>query len=99
MRRCICLGLLLLVSFGCSRSNSSDGDAQEEAATTDGKLADKTFDKLLKHYGNDANPTRMSEPHRTVFLVYHVDGLIGNGGFPVCYLFDGRFARAIRSWP
>jgi hypothetical protein len=46
--------------------------------------------------GNEANPARMPEPHRTVSLVHYVDGIIGNGGFQ--YLFEGRLARVIPTW-
>lgn len=81
MLRSMCVVLLISLAIGCSRKQ--DGDPAVPKST----LADATFDAILKRYGKEPNPSRMTEPHRTVLLVYHVHGIIGNGGFQ--YLFEG----------
>ncbi len=84
MYRTFYFAVLVFFAVGCSRGG--DRKPEGESAMADGKLADKTFDKLMKHYGKEPNLSRMPEPHRTVLLAYHVHGIIGNGGFQ--YLFE-----------
>jgi hypothetical protein len=60
---------------------------QAEKKMADIDLADETFDRILKYYGESIDPTMMPEEHRTVLAVYHSYGVLGNGGFQ--YLFEG----------
>ena len=50
-------------------------------------IADQTFDRILKHYADDIDPSKMPGAHRTVLAVFHSDGILSNGGFQ--YLFEG----------
>ena len=60
-------------------ANYTSTQGKTEMAERD--LSDETFDKILKRYGKDMNPSQLSEQHRTVVLVYHSYGILGNGGF------------------
>ncbi len=52
-------------------------------------LCDGIFCLFSEKYGNKINASIEPEPSRTITLVWHSMGLIGNGGF--WYLFEGRF--------
>jgi hypothetical protein len=52
-------------------------------------MVNATHDRILKRFGDNVNPSRIPEQHRTVLLVLHAHGIIGNGGFQ--YLFEGDF--------
>lgn len=52
-------------------------------------LADSTFKRILKKYGDEVDPSKIPKPQQTVLLVYHSHGILGNGGFQ--YLFEGDF--------
>lgn len=64
-----------------------EADAQTESKMPDIKLAADTFKRILKHYGDDVDPSKMPEAHRTVLAVFHSHGVLGNGGFQ--FLFEG----------
>jgi hypothetical protein len=55
----------------------------------DFKLCDDVFMGIVSRYPNDAKATDYDEKERIVILVWHVYGLIGNGGFE--YLFEADY--------
>jgi hypothetical protein len=50
-------------------------------------LCNGLFDRIVAYHGDDIDASAMSEGERVVVLVWHVTGIIGNGGFR--YLFEG----------
>jgi hypothetical protein len=56
----------------------------------DFELCSHVFDLILKVYGEGLDALKIPKEHRTVFLIWHSVGIIGNGGFN--YLFEGSFA-------
>ena len=55
----------------------------------DSNLCDRLFVRIAECYGNELDVTRETEQERTVSLVWHSYGIIGNGGFS--YLLEGNF--------
>src|SRR6266446_5604755 len=53
----------------------------------DSALCNGLFSRILEHHGDDIDPSAIPEEERVVLLVWHVSGIIGNGGFR--YLFEG----------
>jgi hypothetical protein len=54
----------------------------------DFELCDELFKRMLKHYGKDFDVSKCKKQDQTVILVWHVSGIIDNGGFH--YLFEGN---------
>jgi hypothetical protein len=84
-----CVGWLA----GCSRAtqnNMSHPSVDKLLATTDDfDLCDGVFCAIADVTGNQIDAVREPEPCRTVTLVWHSGGIIGNGGFQ--YLFESNF--------
>ena len=59
------------------------------ATTDDFDLCDGVFCALADLMGNTIDAAKEPEPCRTITLVWHAGGIIGNGGFQ--YLFEGDF--------
>ncbi len=59
------------------------------ATTDDFDLCDGVFCAIGDVAGNEIDAATEQEPCRTVTLVWHSGGIIGNGGFQ--YLFEGDF--------
>jgi len=59
------------------------------ADPVDSSLCDRLFVRIAERSGNELDVTRTPEPDRTVQLVWHSYGIIGNGGFQ--YLLEGDF--------
>jgi len=57
--------------------------------TNDFALCDKIFERICELRGNKLDVAAETEYERVVTLVWHSDGIIGNGGFQ--YLFEGNF--------
>jgi hypothetical protein len=57
------------------------------AEANDRDLCGGVFELLLANFGDDIDASALDEAHRVVLLVWHVTGIIGNGGFR--YLFEG----------
>jgi hypothetical protein len=55
----------------------------------DRNLCDRLFVRIAERYGNELDVTDDTEEERTVSLVWHSYGIIGNGGFQ--YLLEGNF--------
>ena len=53
----------------------------------DFELCNGMFTRILEHHGDNIDVSRISEEERVVLLVWHVSGIVGNGGFR--YLFEG----------
>ena len=85
MKRLACLLLVMVV--GCSSSAPAPIDP---ATGGQENVVDETYKRIVKHHGEDIDPSKISEAHRTVLLVYHAHGILGNGGFQ--YLFEGNSA-------
>ena len=68
----------------------------------DHELCNGMRSRILAFHGNDLDATDIDEPERVVLLVWHVSGIVGNGGFR--YLFEGHlpgdpyFARTSESF-
>lgn len=58
------------------------------AESDDFALCDAIHTKVVEWHGDDFDVSAISEEERTVLLVWHVSGIIGNGGFR--YLFEGN---------
>lgn len=56
---------------------------------TDFDLCNGVFQRIMDSYGNVIDASALPQEHRTVMLVWHAMGIIGNGGFN--YLFEGYF--------
>lgn len=57
------------------------------AESDDFELCDGVFTRIVEYHGGDIDASAISEHERVVLLVWHVSGIIGNGGFR--YLFEG----------
>lgn len=57
------------------------------AGPDDFELCNGVFMRIVEHHGDDIDASALSKDERVVFLVWHVSGIIGNGGFR--YLFEG----------
>jgi hypothetical protein len=55
----------------------------------DFNLCNRLFLLIADRYGNELDVTKETEQERTVSLVWHSYGIIGNGGFQ--YLLEGNF--------
>jgi len=55
----------------------------------DFNLCNRLFGRIAERYGNEFDVTEETEQERTVSLVWHSYGIIGNGGFQ--YLLEGNF--------
>jgi hypothetical protein len=53
----------------------------------DSDLCNEIYKLILKHYGPKLDLTKCKDKDQVVLLVWHVHGIIGNGGFR--YLFEG----------
>ncbi len=82
----IMLGVFAVVgASGCVGSKTDNIMAIDD----DFELCDELFKEIDDHYGSDLPAKDMPESPRTVILVWHATGIIGNGGFE--YLFEGDF--------
>ena len=52
------------------------------------ELCNGLFTRIVEYHGDDIDASAVSEDERVVLLVWHVSGIIGNGGFR--YLFEGN---------
>jgi hypothetical protein len=59
------------------------------ADPSDRSLCDRLFMRIAERHGNDIDFSTVTEHERTVLLVWHSFGIIGNGGFQ--YLLEGDF--------
>jgi hypothetical protein len=57
------------------------------ARADDWTLCLEVFGRILKHYGGNPDLSAIPEEERVVLLVWHVSGVVDNGGFR--YLFEG----------
>jgi hypothetical protein len=57
------------------------------AEADDFDLCNGVFTRLVAWHGDDIDASALGEQERVVLLVWHVSGIIGNGGFR--YLFEG----------
>jgi hypothetical protein len=55
--------------------------AEVLAAPTDNDVCSGLYSLLIARYGKHFDPTSLPVEHRTAFLVWHVNNIIGNGGF------------------
>lgn len=58
------------------------------AEPDDFNLCDGLHSRILEYHGDDIDASAISAEERVVLLVWHVSGIIGNGGFR--YLFEGN---------
>jgi hypothetical protein len=65
-------------------AKSASGSSQP----TDFELCDHTFARILDYHGDDVDASALSEAARVVLLVWHVAGIVDNGGFRA--LFEGH---------
>jgi hypothetical protein len=89
-----CFILAFLSANGCCKAvgnTQMPADAFEEllAELDDFDLCDGVFLAIAKVTGNRLDAANEPEACRTVTLVWHSGGIIGNGGFR--YLFEGDF--------
>jgi hypothetical protein len=89
MKSIHCLLVALLAGCWNATETAVEIDTHGDDQVTERDLADETFSAIFKRYGESMNPAKIPEEHRTVALVYHTHGIIGNGGFQ--YLFEGDF--------
>src|SRR5262245_12215143 len=90
LHRIALIAIPLAMLLGCgSDASIPPPTANEDSPMTDIDLADTTFKRILKQYGDKVDPSKIPKPQQTVMLVYHSHGIIGNGGFQ--YLFEGDF--------
>ena len=57
------------------------------AEPDDFELCNVLFTRIVDYHGDDIDVSAIREAERVVLLVWHVSGIIGNGGFR--YLFEG----------
>jgi hypothetical protein len=60
------------------------------AIDDDFELCNELYKQIVDHFDVDLQAKDLPESSRTVLLVWHATGIIGNGGFE--YLFEGDFA-------
>jgi hypothetical protein len=83
-----------LLAFDCSSDYGEDQMTPATidellAMTNDFELCNGVFCAIAEVTGNSIDAANEPEPCRTVTLVWHSGGIIGNGGFQ--YLFEGDF--------
>jgi Domain of unknown function (DUF4375) len=54
----------------------------------DVELCNSVFTRIVEYHGDDIDASAIGQDERVVLLVWHVSGIIGNGGFR--YLFEGN---------
>lgn len=90
MHRTALIAIYMATLVGCSpKTDNHQTNNSEKFSMPDNELVDSTFKRIIKHYGEDFDPSKIPKPQQAVVFVYHADGIIGNGGFQ--YLFEGDF--------
>lgn len=90
----LCLWLIVAILPGCEpvsrKPHWTEASIDRLFEKSDPfELCDGVFCALADVTGNRIDAANEPEPSRTVTLVWHSTGLIGNGGFK--YLFEGNF--------